>query len=468
MPVYPSTINAQNVQNLKTSWGFKTRSYVTAQPLGYKDRLFVSDWAGYIYCISCDTGKLIYEKQLYAPPKPNPILKRIPLVNKFLGEPIPYFWYGFAGTGCISDGVWYLASVGGKNAGLFTSGKPGRLYAVSIESGKVLWSKSLSIQPYSGSLAVPTYDESSVYAATCSIDETASTFYRLFNKPFKATSVGVVFSFDKKTGQKNWSKKTVELDPNFIKNTNGAGVWGGLQLSPSGEDLYFATGNTYEKPVSKASDSVISVKAKDGSLNWIYQAVEDDAWIPLKREGPDFDFGCTPIVFPLSANSSRLAVGAGNKNGTFYTMDAVSGKLIWKTFCHVDSKPDDGIRSNATYLNGRLYVWSKNKTPRDTMSVCCLDSATGELLWSENTAGTNSMTTGAITDSLYFLGNYSGELFALDTQTGKKVWSLNLGRCSVGSNITIHNDAIYCGTGVPQLYGGTPKRSGVFKVSIPL
>ncbi len=466
MPVYPSTITADNVHSLAVSWEFKSRSYVTAQPLVLGDRLYVSDWAGYIYCIDCKTGKLIYEKQLYIPPEPNPLLRNVPLLGRFIGEPLPYLWYGFAGTGCISDGIWYLASVGGKKGGLFTSGQAGKLYAVGIESGRLLWSRALSLQPYSGSLAVPTYDANWVYAATCSIDETASTFYRILRKPFETKCAGEVFAFDKKTGTRIWSRKTVALDPNDAKNTNGAAVWGGLQLDSSGENLLFATGNTYQKPVSLASDSVISVTAKDGSLNWIYQAVADDAWLPTKRDGPDFDFGCTPIVFPCSQASLRLAVGAGNKNGNFYALDAKSGKLLWKTFCHKDSTPDDGIRSNATYLNDKLYVWSKNQTPKNTMSVFCMDAETGELIWCKNIKGTNSMTTGAITGDLYFLGNYSGDLFALDTRTGDQVWLLNIKKCSIGSNLTIDKDAIYCGTGVPQLYGGYPKNHGVFKVGL--
>ena len=467
MPVYPSSITADNIAQLSVAWELQTHSYVTAQPLVLNDRVYVSDWAGYIYCADAQTGALIYEKRLYVPPTPSPLLRGIPVLSKFLGEPLPYLWYGFAGTGCISDGVWYLASVGGQKGGPLSSGKAGKLYAVELESGQVLWSRALAFLPYAGSLAVPTFDAANVYAATCSIDETASTIYRILRKPFRAECAGEVFCFDKKSGQKRWSVKATALDPTAKKGVNGAGIWGGLQLDPTGENLLFSTGNTYEKPVSTVSDSVVSIKAKDGSLNWTFQAVVDDAWIPLKKEGPDFDFGCTPILFPCTRASNRLAAGAGNKNGYFYALDAKSGKLLWKTFCHKDSTPDDGIRSNATYLGGRLYVWSKNETPRRTMSVCCLDAQTGELLWCKNTEGTNAMTTGGVTNGLYMLATYSGDLFALDTATGTQVWSLRLGKCSIGSNLTIQENAVYCGTGVPQLYGGYPKRHGVFKVSIP-
>lgn len=453
---------------MSVAWEYPTRSYVTAQPLFWKDRLYCSDWAGYIYCLNAKTGVLIYEKRLYVPPEPNPLLRSIPVLGKFLGEPLPYLWYGLAGSGCISNDVWYLASVGGQKGGLFSNGKAGKLYAVELETGAVLWSKGLSPQPYGGSLAVPTFDTKNVYVATCSIDETASTIYRLLRKPFRADCVGEVFAFDKTTGQKVWSAKTTALEPGAPRGVNGAGVWGGLQLSPAGKDLLFATGNAYEKPVSKFSDSVVSLKSVDGALNWAYQAVVDDAWLPTKKDGPDFDFGCTPLVFPCTNASHGQAAGVGNKNGYFYALDEQTGQLLWKTFCHKDSKPDDGIRSNATYQNGMLYVWSKNETPKNTMSVCCMNAVTGELLWCENTKRTNAMTTGGITNGLYILGTYGGDLFALDTATGTQVWSLHLGKCSVGSNLTISDDAIYLGTGAPHLYGGYPKRHSVFKVVLPV
>lgn len=112
MPVYQSNITADNVHTLSVAWEYKTHAYVTAQPLALGDRLYISDWAGYIYCIHSKTGKPIYEKRLYTPPESNPLLRSIPILNKYLGEPLPYLWCGFAGTGCISSvyGIWQASA----------------------------------------------------------------------------------------------------------------------------------------------------------------------------------------------------------------------------------------------------------------------------------------------------------------------------------------------------------------------
>ena len=183
--------------------------------------------------------------------------------------------------------------------------------------------------------------------------------------------------------------------------------------------------------------------------------------MPLKREGPDYDFGCTPIPFPCSAADSSFAVGAGNKNGFIYALDMISGKLIWKTFCHINSTPDDGIRSNITYKNNRVYVWSKNASPKNTISINCLDSESGKIIWNKIFPGTNNMTTGAITNDLYFMANYSGEIYALNLSNGERVWDNSGNKVSFGSDLPIENNRLYAGFGVPKLYGGRFNRGGV-------
>lgn len=462
MALFNSYISAQNVNELHLKFLVNTHSYITATPLYHSGKIFASDWQGYIYCIDAESGKLIYEKQLYKPPKQGGIARRIPLIKTYFGEPLPYMWNGFAGTGYISDGIWFLSSVGGKEGGLFTNGAPGRLYAIDTSDGSILWETEIGNSTYSGSLATLVCDNDNVYASLCSCEEVASVIYKLLFKPFKLEAVGEVLCYDKFTGKRIWSKKTIGLDNSDNSNSKGAGIWGGVELDNINKSLYVATGNSYGQPVSKSSDAVISLRSENGDPLWIFQAIQNDAWLPLKRDGPDFDFGCTPLLFPCSTSPSHYAVGAGNKDGYFYAINNKSGKLLWKTFCHVNSTPDDGIRSNATYYNGKIYVWSKNKKPKDTMSICCLNAETGEMIWNKITEGTNSMTTGAITNGLYFLGNYSGNIFALDTETGDILWEDKFTKGSIGSSIAIYKDNIYGGLGVPALYEGNPDIYGIF------
>lgn len=460
MPLCNSNITKQNVNKLKLKFIVNTHSYITGTPLCYNNKIYIADWQGYIYCINSETGKIIYEKQLYKPPKQEQLIRHIPLISKYFGEPLPYMWNGFAGTGCIDNGIWYLPSVGGKEGNIANNGDPGRLYAIDLDTGNILWETQIGYSKYSGSLATPICDKNNVYVGLSSVEEIFSVVSKLRFKKFTPECTGGITAFDKFTGYKYWSKKTSEMDIKDSFKTKGAGIWGGIELYDN--SLYTATGNSYGKPFSKVSDSVISLCSKNGDINWIFQAVENDAWLPVKRIGPDFDFGCTPTLFKSLLSINGIAVGAGNKNGYFYTIDSDSGKLIWKTFCHVNSAPDDGIRSNATYYKGNLYLWSQNKKPKDTISVCCLNSEDGKIIWNKIIEGTNSMTTGIITNELYFLANYNGELFALDTKNGDLVFKTKFTKGSIGSSLAIYNNCIYGGMGVPALYHGNPKVYGLF------
>lgn len=461
MPVYSSAITQQNINRLKLLWQFSARSYVTAQPLYCKGKIYVSDWQGYIYCLDESDGSLVYEKQLYQPPRQGSVIRKIPLLKKFFGEPLPYIWNGFAGTGCISNGTWYLASVGGCGDGPRTVAAPGRLYAVDAYSGNLLWETGLGETAYSGSLAPPVCDNSNVYAAVTSNEYMASVVHALLLRPFKPQTVGEVFSFDKKTGQKRWSRKTVGIDPDDDPDAKGVGVWGGLELDEAKKTIYFGTGNSNGRPYSGVCDSVIAVSTTDGTVKWVFQAVPNDAWLPLKPDGPDFDFGSKPILFFCRKSSNAYAVGAGNKNGYFYALDSKTGSLLWKTYCHVGTESDDGIRSDATYYKGRLYLWSRNGTPGKTMSICCLDADSGLIVWNNVKKGTSARTTGAITNGIYFLANFSGELFALSTDSGKRLWSSEIKGASIGSSLAIYNSRIFGGMGIPAFYGGNPEISGV-------
>lgn len=461
MPVYQSSITKENVDSLKKRWEFETHGNVTAKPLPHDGKLLVADWNGFIYCLDATSGKLIYEKQIYKPPKGSTIIRSLPLLKLLFGEPIPYMWNGFAGTGCLSDGVWYLASVGGKEGSALSNGAAGRLYAIHPEDGTVLWEHALAEEQYSGSLAVPVCSGQFLYVGLCSVDEVASVTYKLHLKRFTPQCVGEVFCFNKNSGKLIWRRKTNEIIPGDDRNAKGAGVWGGLSVDAQSNSLFFATGNNYGRPASKSSDAVFCVNSFDGSFKWYFQALSDDAWLPLKRDGPDYDFGSTPIPFPCREAQSGTAVAAGNKDGFLYTFDSVSAKLLWKADCHPRAVPDDGIRSNITYENGRIIVWCKNKNPKNTISVVCVNADSGNLIWDTIESGLNSMTTGFITNGLYFMSNYDGEIYALSTENAERFWTGHSNKSSFGSDLLLWNNRVYSGFGVPLLYGGKSYRCGV-------
>ena len=226
--------------------------------------------------------------------------------------------------------------------------------------------------------------------------------------------------------------------------------------------VFLGTGNNYGKPSSKSSDAVISLNSQTGAFRWQFQVVQNDSWLPVFPQGGDYDFGCTPQLFDIRKNGRIVkAVGIGNKNGLYYAFNRMDGTLLWKTLCNINAAPEDGIRSNAQISNERIYVWSKNKRPGNTMCAVCLNQNDGSVLWSKILKGTNAMSSGVLSDKNYFVATFGGDIYALDKNSGNISFQANIPKTSIGSNLTLHKNMLLMGTGVPAFYGGNAASHGV-------
>ncbi|MCX7773296.1 MAG: PQQ-binding-like beta-propeller repeat protein [Clostridia bacterium] len=456
-----TTINSGNVQNLKLSWKKDAKYMVTGAPLVYERKVLAADWAGFVYCLDSQTGVPSWIKRLYSPPDPTTCPSFF--MRKVIGACLPYLWQGFAGSGSVKEGILYIASVGGKEGRTLLNGDPGKLYAINVANGEVLWKDTLAAPPFSGSLATPLISEGSVYAGVCSVDEVAEVTSVLVLKRFRPETQGEVIAYDRLNGKRQWSRKTVNLSEGDPSNAKGAAIWGGFSLDKDQNTLFFGTGNNYGKPPSSSSDAMVAMDSTSGKLKWKFQAVKDDLWLPLKPKGRDHDFGSTPLNFNIiDGGKTRKAVGIGNKNGNFYAFDRISGELIWKTDINTSYGSNDGIRSNAQYQNGRIFLWSRNMKPRRSITVACLDAKTGNFVWQKVVPGINATSSGALANDLFLVPNYSGEINAFSVEDGKLVHTLKVPEVSIGSDVVVHDDMLLFGTGVPKFYGGNPRICGIY------
>lgn len=239
--------------------------------------------------------------------------------------------------------------------------------------------------------------------------------------------------------------------------------------------LFFGTGN----PAPNMDDStrpgdnlhtssVVALDSKTGKLLWAYQEVPHDRW--------GYDASSPPILFDAKVDGKTVkAVGQAGKTGWFYVLDRATGKLLFKTDAFVPQSnlfanpteqgvkiapsiaggsnwspvafnPADssvfvaGIHSPATYYRKTLPPPTANKPqpwqsysyfefdPKDKYGLLtALDLTTGKQRWQFKTPypllGGVLHTAGG----LVFSGEGSGEFFALDDQTGKKLWSYQQG-----------------------------------------
>ena len=459
-----SNITSQNISTLKELWKIETSSPVSSDPIVYYRNVYFTDWEGNAYCADKLTGKLLWKIKVYSPPTPLKCkiekLKLPSIINKKHMQSLteicpPYSLSGFTGTGVILGDTWYIASIGGKEGPLLENQAPGRLYAINIKTQEIIWNAKLTDYDYGGCLAkLLIYDEI-IYAGISGIDESADSFYQSMNLKFDPQTIGGVVAFDCLTGEEIWNKKTVGLLDGDNINAKGASVLCSFALCPKYNMILFGTGNNYGEPASKSSDAIVSLDCKTGEVKWQNQVVKGDAWL-----------GAGPQVFSIRDNMGNIipAVGIGSKNGYYYTFNRKNGELIWSTKVYTGDDSGPGIRGNAAVANGYIYVWSNNGL-NESMTVACLDVNDGKTIWSKIQNSKGAIGAGLLCNDVFLVGDMLGNIVGYNINDGSSIWSIKVENASIASSIIGNDNAIYIGVGIPNTFGGLPKK-GVYAYSI--
>jgi PQQ-dependent dehydrogenase (methanol/ethanol family) len=159
---------------------------------------------------------------------------------------------------------------------------------------------------------------------------------------------GYVTAYDAQTGKQAWRFFTVPGDPKlgfeskamedaaktwggeWYKYGGGGTVWDGMAYDPDSNLIYFGTGNGGPWPSdfrqSRGLDnlyvcSVVALNVDTGEYKWHYQFVPEDSW--------DFDSVQQLTLADIRVNGqNRKVIMQANKNGFFYVLDRLTGKII--------------------------------------------------------------------------------------------------------------------------------------------
>ena len=110
---------------------------------------------------------------------------------------------------------------------------------------------------------------------------------------------------------------------NVPKGKIGGSVWSTPAVDSAG-NVYISTGNATTRVNTALTDSIVKLSPALKKLG---------SWtIPLGPDiGGDDDFGASPTVFSARINAKTTPmVGACNKNGVYYALNAKTMKLVWK------------------------------------------------------------------------------------------------------------------------------------------
>lgn len=409
-------LTASQVPRLALAWafGFPDASSAWAQPAIVGDRVFVGSQNGTVYSLD-------------------------------------------AGTGCI---VWYYSAEGGVRTGMSVGPLPNGGFAVyfgdtganvvalDASTGEELWRRRIEDHPLARITGTPTLYGGRLYVPTSSYEESqgASPDYGC------CTFRGSVSALDAVGGAVVWKTYVGADEPKprgtsangvTLYGPSGSPIWSSPTVDAKRGLLYVATGNTYSGPPQPSSDAVVALDLDDGAIEWMKQATPGDIYITgcgrggnpncADPNGPDFDFGNSPILAALPDGTDAIVVG--QKSGVAYALSPDrQGEVLWQY--RVGRGGALGGIEWGSAVDGRhaYFPLSDMFTPSPG-GLHAVDLAAGERVWATPPPpplcgagmGCSGAQSAAITviPGIVFSGSADGGLRAYSTDDGSIVWAFD-------------------------------------------
>jgi alcohol dehydrogenase (cytochrome c) len=288
---------------------------------------------------------------------------------------------------------------------------------------------------------------------------------------------GSIQAFNAADGTKLWQWDTIpapgqpghETWPGDSWKHGGAALWGGLSVDPATDTLYIDPGNAApdfsdltRQGKNLYSDSIVAldISGAQPKMKWYYQILNPDAH--------DADPAMPPVLFDGTVNGqSQHLLAVADKAGNFVILDRASGAVVHRlpvaNQYGLDMNPTPaGLKACPNHgggaeWNGGAYDASTNyfiipvtqecgifhsyavqppwkqgqnyrggpptKRQDGTGIVNAVDVSTGKMAW--RTPVPFPAQGGALITStgLTFTSDLAGNLYALDTKTGKQLWT---------------------------------------------
>ncbi len=340
-------LSPTNATRLVQKWAFTTGGYIESSPIVVGNTVYVGSWDGYEYALDATTGALKWKRYLG--------ITNVQGCNPQIA--------GVSSSATVQNGVLYVG--GGR----------GFWYALSANTGAVLWGV------YTGFGVQGHYNWSSplIYNGYAYIDMASYGDCPLVQ--------GVMLQVSLATHHVTHIFQVVP------HGQTGGGLWSSPAVDPATNTIYVTSGNEGQEPPTSQPYTMALVALDAATL-----AVKGSWQIPSSQDYGDSDFGATPTLFTDA--QGRQLVGAANKNGIFYAFDRtnVSNGPVWQ-------QGTSGLILGATvYANGLLIDAAGP-------DVEVRNAATGTLLVSLPT-GNQLYASPSIANGQIFEGSTDGKVYA--------------------------------------------------------
>jgi len=369
-----------------------------------------------------------------------------------------------AKTGCVywsfkaSGGVRTAPSIGAVKGGyaVYFGDVKANVYAVDAQTGKPIWAQRADPHPIARVTGAPALVNGILYVPVASLEELAGG-----NPAYECcTFRGSMVAYDAETGKQIWKTYTIPEEPKRLKKTSrgtqlwgpaGAAIWSAPSIDTKRGLIYAATGDAYTAPAAPASDAVMAFDLKTGRVVWTKQLTENDAFVVgncsntsktrsetcPEDQGPDFDFGSSPILRTLPNGHDVLVIG--QKSGIGWALDPEKqGAVMWQDRIGKGSALGGIEWGSAT--DGRLVYFANADAswgPEQAGGLTAVMIQNGERVWSTrpppipckgdrdfNCIQAQSAAVTAI-PGVVFSASSNGIMRAYASADGKIIWEYN-------------------------------------------
>ena len=348
---------------------------------------------------------------------------------------------------------------------LVFSGTDTTVHAVDARTGKAVWTKHVGTYSYSTTTGTPTVLKDRVIVPVAQFE----IVFGGDNKVACCNNHGYVLSLDPKTGEQQWRYDTMpdathqrdRGDGKSLMGPSGAPIWNSPVVDEKRGLVYFATGESNSPPAHTNTNAVIAVDLKTGKEKWSFHATPNDIYnigcdLHSKPEllnctsAPetvyrDVDFGAS-VILGKGADGKELLY-AGQKSGSVWAFEPATGKVVWRKALGTGGALG-GVHWGIAFDKGVVYApistvgvpikgeWDFD--PAIKPGLYALDGKTGKIKWQYNPelpAGTPPSPPGfpqhpvamstapAVIDGVVLAATLDGTLHALDSTTGKLLWT---------------------------------------------
>ena len=419
-PAEQGGLTAEQVPHLTLKWafGFPDATSAWSQPTVFGGRLFVGSHNGTVYSLDAKSGCIYWT--FSAKSSVRSAVSIAPHKN----------------------GQGYLAVFGDTGA---------NAYALDAATGKEIWVQKIEAHPMAKATGSPTVYEGRVYIGVGSFEETQVT-----NPLYPCcTFRGSLSALDSETGARIWKTYLAPEPKPLSKNSSGtilwgpsgAGVWSAPTVDAKRGVVYAATGNTYSPPQLDTSDAVIAFDLRTGKIKWKRQVTPNDiygGWCRLspqkpfcpEEEGPDFDFGNSPILATLPNGKDVIVIG--QKSGVGWELDPDrKGAVIWQYRAGRGSNLG-GMEWGSAVDDQNAYFPVSDINLPNPGGLHAVQLTTGERVWyapppppkCSSGPGCNAAQSAAVTviRGAVFSGSNDGALRAYSTKDGSILWEYDTNR----------------------------------------